>query len=59
MTFNEEMVGWYFEGATTPAPGRAGDLTIAQRIPPSGTPAGGVDCKFDVTHDRPRCERVH
>jgi len=48
MTFNEEMVGWYFEGATTPAPGRAGDLTIAQRIPKTGTPAGGVDCKFDV-----------
>ncbi|MBZ5560909.1 MAG: hypothetical protein LAP13_00655 [Acidobacteriia bacterium] len=48
LTFNEEMVGWYFEGATTPAPGRAGDLTIASRIPSSGAPAGGVDCKFDV-----------
>ncbi len=48
LTFNEEMVGWYFEGATTPAPGRAGHLTIASRIPSSGTPAGGLDCKFDV-----------
>ncbi len=49
MTFSEEMAGWYFEGATTPAPGRTGDLTIGQRIPATGTPAGGVDCKFDVT----------
>jgi hypothetical protein len=48
LTFSEEMVGWYFEGATTPTPDRAGDLTIAQRIPASGSPPGGVDCKFDV-----------
>jgi hypothetical protein len=48
LTFDEEMVGWYFEGATTPSPGRAGDLTIAQRIPATGTPSGGVACKFDV-----------
>lgn len=48
LTFTEEMVGWYFEGASTPAPGRAGDLTIGQRIPATGTPAGGVDCKFDL-----------
>jgi len=48
MTFSEEMVGWYFEGSTTPTADRAGDLTIAQRIPQTGTPAGGVDCKFDV-----------
>jgi cholesterol oxidase len=48
LTFSEEMVGWYFEGATTPTPDRTGDLTIEQRIPKTGTPAGGVDCKFDV-----------
>ena len=48
LIFNEEMVGWYFEGARTPAPGRTGDLTIAQRVPTTGTPAGGVDCKFDL-----------
>jgi cholesterol oxidase len=48
LTFDEEMVGWYFEGGTTPAPGRAGDLTIAERIPPSGVPLGGVDCKFEL-----------
>ncbi|MGO8815166.1 MAG: GMC family oxidoreductase N-terminal domain-containing protein [Terriglobia bacterium] len=48
LSFDEEMVGWYFEGATTPAPGRAGDLTIGGRIPATGTPAGAVDCKFDL-----------
>jgi cholesterol oxidase len=48
MTFDEEMVGWYFPGVGTPAPGRDGDLTIAGRIPASGTPAGAVTCQFDV-----------
>ena len=48
MTFDEEMVGWYFPGASTPAPGRAGDLTIASRVPASGTPAGAVTCRFDA-----------
>jgi len=48
MTFDEEMVGWYFAGASTPEPGRAGDLTIASRIPATGTPAGAVTCQFDV-----------
>jgi cholesterol oxidase len=48
MTFDEEMVGWYFPGASTPAPGREGDLTIAARIPATGDPAGAVSCKFDV-----------
>ncbi len=48
LTFDEEMVGWYFEGATTPTPDRAGDLTIGDRIPTSGTPAGAADCKFDL-----------
>jgi hypothetical protein len=41
------MAGWYFPGQGTPAPGRQGDLTIAQRIPASGTPAGAVTCQFD------------
>jgi hypothetical protein len=48
MTFDEEMVGWYFPGASTPAPGRDGDLTIAGRIPGSGAPDGAVTCQFDV-----------
>jgi cholesterol oxidase len=47
MTFDEEMVGWYFPGQGTPTPGRQGDLTIAGRIPASGTPAGAVTCQFD------------
>ena len=49
MTFNEQMVGWYFPGGTTPAPGLAGDLTIAQRIPASGDPPGAVTCSFQAT----------
>jgi cholesterol oxidase len=48
MTFDEEMAGWYFEGASTPGEGRAGDLTIADRIPASGTPPGVADCKFNA-----------
>jgi hypothetical protein len=47
MTFDEELVGWYFAGQGTPAPGRPGALTIAQRIPASGTPPGAVTCQFD------------
>jgi cholesterol oxidase len=49
ITFSEEMVGWYFPGVGTPAPGRAGDLTIAARIPASGSPVGAVTCQFNVT----------
>ncbi len=48
MTFDETMVGWYFPGVSTPAPGREGDLTIAARIPASGDPAGAVTCQFPV-----------
>jgi hypothetical protein len=48
MTFNEEMVGWYFPGQPTPGPGKDGDLTIAARIPATGTPAGAVACQFDA-----------
>ena len=46
MNFDEEMVGWYFPGASTSAPGREGDLAIAARIPASGDPAGAVACNF-------------
>ncbi len=42
MTFDEEMVGWYFAGQGTPAPGRPGDLTLAARVP------GTVACQFNV-----------
>jgi cholesterol oxidase len=48
MTFDEEMVGWYFAGKSTPAPGRDGDLTIADLIPAAGDPAGAVPCHFNV-----------
>jgi hypothetical protein len=42
-------VGWYFPDEGTPAPGLAGDLTILQRIPSSGTPVNGVTASFAVT----------
>jgi hypothetical protein len=49
MTFQEQMVGWYFAGEATPAPGLAGDLTILQRIPSNGTPSNGVTASFAAT----------
>ncbi len=48
MTFDETMEGWYFPGQLTPAPGREGDLTIADRIPASGEPEGGVRNSFTL-----------
>ena len=48
MTFDEQMVGWYFPGAAASAAGREGDLAIDARIPASGSPAGAVTCQFDV-----------
>jgi hypothetical protein len=48
MTFDEEMVGWFFPGMFTPEPGRSGDLTIGSRIPETGTPTGAVECHFDA-----------
>jgi hypothetical protein len=46
MTFDEELVGWYFEGRSTLAEGRIGDLTMGNLIPASGDPQGGKACKF-------------
>ena len=46
LTFDETMTGWYFPGQGTPSPGRAGDLSIGDRIPVSGDPAGGAVCRF-------------
>ena len=37
-----EDEGLVFPGRVTPAAGRAGDLTIGDRIPASGDPAGAV-----------------
>jgi len=48
LTFDEQMVGWYLPGASTPAPGRDGDLTIAARIPAAGDPPGAISCQFDA-----------
>ena len=50
MTFEEEMVGWYFPGAAATEPGRAGDLKIRERIPSDWSrPAGAVEIRFRVT----------
>ncbi|HEX8091801.1 MAG TPA: hypothetical protein VF762_23310, partial [Blastocatellia bacterium] len=48
MTFDEQMEGWYFEGASTPGEGRKADLTIADRIPESGAPTGAAECKLNA-----------
>jgi cholesterol oxidase len=48
MTFDEQMVGWYFPGQGTPRPGREGDLTIGEHIPTAGDPAGAVGCDFSA-----------
>jgi cholesterol oxidase len=47
MTFDEEMVGYYFPGFSVPA-GRPGDLEIENRVPASGQPQEAVDCSFQV-----------
>jgi cholesterol oxidase len=47
MTFDETMEGWFFEGRAA-SPGKAGDLQIADLIPASGAPTGGVDASFTV-----------
>jgi hypothetical protein len=47
MTFDEEMVGFYFPGFSVPA-GRQGDLEIEAKVPSSGQPQGAVDCSFQV-----------
>ena len=48
MTFDEQMVGWFFEGVSTSAEGRTGDIGMANLIPASGDPQGGAACSFQV-----------
>jgi hypothetical protein len=49
LTFDEEMVGWYFNGQGTLLEGREGDLKIGDRIPAGGaTPNGAVPLSFKV-----------
>ena len=48
LTFDEHMDGWYFPGQNTPVPGRPGDLTIGERIPAAGDPAGAVKADFSA-----------
>lgn len=48
LSFDEEMNGWFFAGATLNGTGRAADLTINDRIPASGDPAGALPCGFQA-----------
>jgi cholesterol oxidase len=48
MVFDEEMSGWYFAAQPVSAPGRAGDLEIAARIPSSGSPERSTPLSFEV-----------
>ncbi len=43
LEFQEEMDGWYFPGQPTPAPGRAGDLTMAVR-----DRSAAIPCRFKL-----------
>jgi hypothetical protein len=48
LTFDEEMVGWFFEGARQPVEGRDAERTIAALVSPADAPANGVPCSFQV-----------
>ncbi len=48
LSFDEEMTGWFFDGATLEGSGRQADLTLNERIPETGKPAGGAPCSFQV-----------
>ncbi len=47
MTFDEEMVGFYFAGFSVPMT-RQGDIGIEARVGGSGNPPGSVECGFQV-----------
>ncbi|HEV2495479.1 MAG TPA: GMC family oxidoreductase [Terriglobia bacterium] len=47
MTFDEQMVGFYFPGFFVPA-GRGGDLQIEDKVAGSDNPPGSVDSSFQV-----------
>lgn len=47
MTFDEQMVGFYFTGFSVPAT-RQGDLGIEARVGDSDNPPGSVACSFQV-----------
>ena len=48
LAFDEEMTGWFFEGASLEGTGRKADLALGARIPAKGQPAGAVACGFQV-----------
>ena len=48
MAFDEEMTGWLFAGQPVAGTGRAGDLEIGMRIPPTGPPPNASAMSFKV-----------
>ena len=46
MTFDEEMEGWYLDQFVPDGAGRDAGLAIAEKAPPSGAPAGSIECRF-------------
>jgi hypothetical protein len=46
LTFEEEMVGWYFPGMAAAADERETARAVAGVIPADGAPAGAVPCRF-------------
>lgn len=49
LSFDEQMVGWFFESVSSPKPGPQGDLAIGDLVPPSGDPKNGVNCDVQLS----------
>jgi cholesterol oxidase len=48
MTFDEEMVGWYFPGQPLDGEGRDAAVALGRRIPLRGAPEGATACGFNL-----------
>jgi cholesterol oxidase len=48
MTFDEEMVGWFFPGRPMEGAGRAGATELDRRVPRREAPEGAVACGFNL-----------
>jgi cholesterol oxidase len=48
LTFDEEMVGWYFPGVLSEGERREAAAAIARRVSGGGQPAGAVPCSFNL-----------
>jgi hypothetical protein len=48
LAFDEEMTGWFFEGAKAEGSGRAADLAWGERLSAGRQPEGAVACSFQA-----------